>query len=54
MVSCLEKTIKIAKSNDFVGDKLKLKKGMKFLSGVVDEGSSQIDHLTTKTSNVLR
>lgn len=54
MVSSLEKSIKIAKSQDFVGDKLKLKKGMKFLSGVVDEGSNRIDTLTSKTSHALR
>jgi len=53
-VGSLQKTIKIAKSKDFVGESLQLKKGMKFIGNMVDEGSSRIDNLTSKTSKALR
>ena len=53
-MSSLQKTIKIAKSKDFVGESLQLKKGMKFIGNMVDEGSSRIDNLTSKTSKALR
>jgi len=53
-VNSLKKTIKIAKSKDFVGENLQFKKGMKFFESIVDESSSKIDNLTSRTSKALR
>lgn len=53
-MNSLKKTIKIAKSKDFVGENLQFKKGMKFFESIVDESSSKIDNLTSRTSKALR